>query len=102
MLYMVIADLSDHIYDYGAFYDAVRELSSDWKHPMTCVWVMKTDREVTAKDISKKLLPLIHHDVDRLCVMNLDDSTDHSGWLATSFWRWLHKGLAESFQEKDS
>lgn len=87
--YIITYDLKDTSKDYMPLYDAIKSLSDNydpWQHFLESAWLVRT--ELTAKEISEKLMPHLCDNKNLLFVSEIDlDNND--GWIGVPTWKWL-------------
>jgi len=87
-LFLIIYDLRNPGRDYSSLYNAIKELSSDYQHPLESTWFISTCAGYNSQDIYDKLKSSID-DNDGLFIINMDNLQDRQGWMPKSFWTWL-------------
>lgn len=91
-VYLIIYDLRNSVKDYNALYDAIKNISSDWQHPLESTWFVSPTGGYTAQIIFDNLRACID-DNDNLFIVNMANPSDHQGWLPKTFWQWISNKL---------
>lgn len=84
MVFIITYDINTTVKNYNDLYNAIKQLSGDFQHPLESTWLVSTS--LNALDIYNRLRPLID-DKDYLFVTRI--STPYYGWLSKNVWEWL-------------
>jgi hypothetical protein len=84
--YLITYQLRKPDMNYSLLYETIKQLG-DWQHPLETTWVVRTNANVTTRNIFEKLHPVMDPD-DSLFVVEITGQT-YTGWLAKGFWTWL-------------
>ena len=87
-LFLIIYDLKVPGRDYGALYDAIKALSTDYQHPLESTWFVFSDTIMSSQTIYDALRITID-DNDNLFVVNMSDPKNRQGWMPKNFWSWF-------------
>lgn len=86
-IYSISYDLRQPGRDYTQLYDAIKNMDSDFQHPLESNWFIRSIND--ASEIYEILRPYID-DNDLLFVVEIDKS-NRQGWMLKTFWEWIKK-----------
>ena len=87
MLYIVTYNINTTIKNYTSLYEAIKQLSISYQHPMESVWFIFSD--YTAHEISK-ILKEHMLERDNIFVAELTRGENVNGWMPKPFWNWFN------------
>lgn len=84
MVYLITYDINTTIKDYSDLYDAIKNISGDYQHPLESVWLVNTplDRLQVFNIIHERMAPQ-----DYLLILEVRGN--YYGWLNKNVWDWL-------------
>lgn len=90
MFYIISYDLKGVGTDYSVLYEAIKSVG-EWQHPLESTWVVKSD--LNQNQIYDKLKPAMDA-IDQVLIFRIYPR-ERQGWLAKSFWEWMHNKVEE-------
>lgn len=84
MVYLITYDINSTIKDYSELYDAIKEISIDYQHPLESVWLVNTNLDRI------QVFNALHDKMARQdYLLILEVCGEYYGWLNKSVWDWL-------------
>ncbi len=89
MVYLITYDLKAPGKDYEALFEAIKQISIDWCHPLSSVWIIKSN-ESSANNIYSPLKSKLDEN-DYIFVCELNDNKQ--GWLNKNDWQIMDNNI---------
>lgn len=87
MLYLVTYNINTTIKNYTSLYEAIKQLSISYQHPMESVWFISSNYMA---DTISKMLKEHMLERDNIFVAELKDGENVDGWMPRLFWDWFN------------